>query len=165
MDKHRSFSSAIFATFQVAWVEQSEIQISSVSFFSIHYWTSVKKADRLKRNILRTLRGFFFQAGCSVNKIDNTYNECVKRRQPPLGRKQKQIENGFSYPTRHWISNNWIYSFSQSRGNWDQQKTFQKLSVTGASEEIDCAFMPQEKAPTPITPTCLSLLPSRLQTP
>lgn len=91
MGKHRSFSSAIFATFQVAWVEQSEIQISSVSFFSIHYWTSVKKADRLKRNMLRTLRGFFFffQAGYSVNKIDNTYNECVKRRQPPLGRKHK----------------------------------------------------------------------------
>ena len=89
MDKHRSFSSAIFATFQVAWVEQSEIQISSVSLFSIHYWTSVKKADRLKRNILRTLRGFFFQAGCSVNKFDNTYNECVKRRQTTLGRKHK----------------------------------------------------------------------------
>lgn len=90
MGKHRSFSSAIFATFQVAWVEQSEIQISSVSFFSIHYWTSVKKADRLKRNKnIARFFFFFFQAGYSVNKIDNTYNECVKRRQHPLGRKHK----------------------------------------------------------------------------
>ena len=35
---------------------------------------------------------------------------------PPREETQKQIENGFSYPTRHWISNNWIYSSAKAEG-------------------------------------------------
>lgn len=105
------------------------------------------------KNIARLL--LCFQAGCSVNKVDNTYNECVKRRQtppPPPGRKHKsKLKMGLV--TQHGTG---------FQGNWDQEKTFKKLSVTGGCEEIDCAFMPQWKAPTTITPTCLSLLPSRL---